>query len=131
MIRALILTLAMVLPAAAQTPMTGAEFEAYVTGRTLTFGMGGEPYGIEEFRPGRRTIWAFVGDECREGTWFDRDDQICFVYDDSADVEHCWVFWRSETGLNAVFMSDLSDTVLYEVENSTRPLICAGPEVGV
>lgn len=131
MIRSVLLMLLLALPVAAQTPMTAQEFEAYVTGRTLTFGMDGAPYGIEEFRPNRRTRWAFIGDECRDGSWFERDEQICFVYDDAPDMEHCWIFWRTERGLGARFMSDLSDTVLYEVENSSRPLICPGPEVGV
>ena len=115
----------------AQTPMTAAEFEAYVTGRTLTFGFEGLPYGIEEFRPGRRTTWAFMGEECREGRWFARDEQICFIYDDRPEDEHCWIFWRGETGLNARFMGEGQSTELYEVQRSSRPLICPGPEVGV
>ena len=119
------------LPATAQTLMSAPEFEAYVTGRTLTFGFDGTAYGIEEFRPGRRTTWAFMGEECREGRWFDRDEQICFIYDDEPAVEHCWVFWRGESGLNARFMGDEDGTELYEVQRSTRPLICPGPEVGV
>jgi len=118
-------------PLGAQTPMSTAEFEAYVTGRTLTFGMDGIPYGIEEFHPGRRTTWAFIGDECRVGRWFDREDQICFIYDDAPDQEHCWVFWRGEEGLNARFIGEGAQTELYEVQRSTRPLICPGPEVGV
>lgn len=117
--------------ASGQTPMTADEFETYVTGRTLTFGLEGMPYGIEEFRPGRRTTWAFIGDECREGRWFDRDEQICFVYDDRPDVEHCWIFWREDSGLRARFMNGESSTELYEVQRATRPLICPGPEVGV
>ena len=118
-------------PAAAQTPMSVAEFEAYVTGRTLTFGQDGIPYGIEEFHPGRRTTWAFIGDECREGIWFDRDEQICFIYGDTPEQEHCWIFWRGDEGLSARFISEGEQTELYEVQRSTRPLICPGPEVGV
>ena len=114
-----------------QTPMSAAEFEAYVTGRTLTFGQNGLPYGIEEFHPGRRTTWAFMGDECRKGRWFDRDTQICFVYDDAPGQEHCWIFWRGDEGLNARFIGEGEQTELYEVQRSTRPLICPGPEVGV
>lgn len=117
--------------ASAQVPMTPEEFEAYVTGRTLTFGMDGMPYGIEEFRENRRTVWAFLGEECREGHWFPRDDQICFAYDDAPDQHHCWIFWRSESGLNARFIGDGAVTELYEVQRSTRPLLCTGPEVGV
>ncbi len=118
-------------PVFAQDLMTAEEFESYVTGQTLTFGFEGQPYGIEEFRPGRRTTWAFMGDQCREGRWFDRDEQICFIYDDAPDEEHCWVFWRGERGLNARFMGEGSSTELYEVQRSSRPLICPGPEVGV
>ena len=117
--------------AAAQTPMSAEEFETYVTGRTLTFGFEGRPYGIEEFRPGRRTTWAFMGEECREGRWFERDEQICFVYDNAPGVEHCWIFWRGENGLNARFMGEENGTELYEVQRADRPLICPGPEVGV
>ncbi len=37
---------------AAETPMSGAEFEAYATGRTLTYAERGVIYGIEEYLPG-------------------------------------------------------------------------------
>jgi hypothetical protein len=123
--------LALAQGASAQTPMSAEEFEAYVTGRTLTFGFEGQPYGIEEFRSGRRTTWAFIGDECREGHWFDRGEQICFVYDDFPEEEHCWIFWEGEQGLNARFMGEGNSTELYEVQRTSRPLICPGPEVGV
>ena len=120
------------LPASAQTPMTADEFEAYVTGRTLTFGMDGQVYGIEEFRPGRQTTWAFMTEECRKGQWFPRDEQICFIYEgDAPGVEHCWIFWKDEGGLGARFMGDGGGTELYEALNSPQPLVCRGPEVGV
>jgi hypothetical protein len=119
------------LPAVAQTPMTAQEFEDYVTGRTLTFGLGGSIYGVEEFREGRRTTWAFMQEECREGRWFPRDDQICFIYEDFPAQEHCWIFWEGAEGLNARFMGEGAATELYEVQQSPRPLVCPGPEVGV
>jgi len=96
MIRLLIAFMVLALPVQAQTPMTAAEFEAYVTGRTLTFGFEGQAYGVEEFREGRRTTWAFMQEECREGSWFPRGEQICFVYDDRPLDEHCWIFWQEE-----------------------------------
>lgn len=122
---------ALATPISAQTPMSASEFEAYVTGHTLTFGFDGSAYGIEEFRPGRRTTWAFMNEECREGSWFDRDEQICFIYDDAPNIEHCWIFLRGESGLSARFVGEGSGTELYEVQRTTRPLLCAGPEVGV
>ena len=130
MIRYLLAFLLFALPVQAQTPMTAAEFEAYVTGRTLTFGLEGQSYGVEEFRDGRRTTWAFTQDECREGRWFPRDEQSCFVYDDFPGEEHCWIFWQGDGGLNARFMGE-GATELYEVQKSPRPLICPGPQVGV
>lgn len=130
MTRILMAILVLALPAQAQTPMSTEEFEAYVTGRTLTFGFDGQSYGVEEFRDGRRTTWAFMQEECREGRWFPRDEQICFVYDDFPSEEHCWIFWQGDGGLNARFMGE-GDTELYEVQKSPRPLICPGPEVGV
>ena len=120
-------------PVWAQTPITAEEFDAYVTGRTLTFGSAGQPYGIEEFRPGRRTTWAFIGEECREGRWFPRDEQICFIYDDLPEQQHCWIFWQGDTGLIARFIEPdgTASTELYEVQGSNQPLVCPGPEVGV
>lgn len=67
--------------AMAETPMDGAAFERYTEGRTLSFNAGGVPYGIEQYLPGRRVLWAFVGQECQEGVWYERGDMICFAYD--------------------------------------------------
>ena len=115
--------------AAGQTPMSAEEFEAYVTGRTLTFGTDGVPYGTEEFREDRRTTWAFMGEECREGVWFERDDYICFAYEDDPQT-HCWQFFEGEHGLRARFRGDPPGSELYEIEQSDRPLICPGPQIG-
>ncbi len=115
--------------AAGQSPMTAEEFEAYVTGRTLTFGTDGVPYGIEEFREGRRTTWAFMGEECREGVWFESDSYICFAYEDDPQT-HCWQFFQTDAGLRARFQGDPPGNDLYEIEQSDRPLICPGPQIG-
>ncbi|MCC5971833.1 MAG: hypothetical protein JJU15_17980 [Pararhodobacter sp.] len=119
------------LPLAAEERMDGDSFEAYTTGRTLSFSIEGVPYGVEQYLPGRRVLWAFLGEDCQEGTWYERDSMICFVYD-ANPAEQCWSFYRSETGLRAVFEGpDGPGTELYEVEQSSRPLTCEGPGVGV
>lgn len=129
--RRTILCLALVpqLALAAETPLSGAEFEAYTTGRTLTFASRGQVYGAEQYLPGRRVKWAFTEDVCREGIWYEDAGQICFVYDYDPTPQ-CWIFWQ-DGGLRARFTSADSGTELQEVENSTAPLPCAGPEVGV
>ena len=38
-------------------PMTAAEFDAYATGKTLTYSQYGEIYGTEEYLPNRRVRW--------------------------------------------------------------------------
>ena len=119
----------MALPAAAQETMTAAEFEAYVTGKTLTYSDGGPPYGIEEYREGREVSWRFVEDECRDGIWYPKGEDICFLYEDDPE-EKCWRFTLEGGRLTARFTSDPSNLTLYEVEAGDR-LLCPGPRVGV
>ena len=116
-------------PSGAQTPMTAAEFEAYVTGKTLFFSSQGQAYGAEQYLPNRRVIWTFLGDECQEGFWYEDQGQICFVYDFSPDPQ-CWTFYQGPGGIVARFEDDPTQTTLYEITRSPEPLMCLGPEVG-
>lgn len=120
------------LPALSQDqgkPLTAEEFDAYVTGKTLSYSDGAQVWGTEQYLPGRRVVWAFTKDICQYGTWYQQDEHICFVYDDSPDPQ-CWTFWHKENGLTALFSGD-SATELSEVEQSDAPLGCPGPDVGV
>jgi len=119
------------LPVLADVPMDAEAFEAYVEGRTLTFSFEGSEYGVEQYLPGRRVLWAFIGDQCQEGVWYQRQDMICFLYDHNPD-EQCWQFFRTDRGLRGVFIGpDGPGTELYEVKNNTTPMSCPGPGVGV
>ena len=118
------------LPALAETPMTGAEFEAYSTGKTLTYALGGVVWGIEEYKANRRVMWAFTDAECRTGYWYEQGEQICFIYEDPADPK-CWLFYLDAEGLRAQFATDPPDMELSEVANSPEPMGCPGPDVGV
>lgn len=111
-------------------PLDGEAFEAEVTGRTLTYSEYGTIYGIEQYLPGRRVRWRFSGDECQFGRWFPKGDEICFVYEGSPQ-EHCWKFWLDENGLKARLMDDAPVVDLSQVAESSQPLSCAGPDVGV
>jgi len=123
--------LAQALPAAAaQTPMSAAEFEAYTTGRTLTFYSRGQAYGVEEYREGRRVTWSFLDGQCREGLWYPQGEQICFVYEDRPAAQ-CWSFFREPDGLRAIFEDGDGTTELYEAGEADAPILCLGPEVGV
>jgi hypothetical protein len=128
--KALILTLLLAGPAAAADPMTAAEFERYATGKTLSYAVGGEIYGAEQYLSGRRVLWAFRGEECSKGFWYDDAGLICFVYEHDGTPQ-CWSFFRDATGLRARFANDPDSAELAEVAQTPAPLICAGPDVGV
>nr|WP_050525872.1 hypothetical protein [Pseudorhodobacter aquimaris] len=126
----LTLLLAVATPALAETPLTGAEFDAYATGKTLTYAVGGEVYGIEQYLPNRRVRWAFVDDTCRIGHWYEDAESICFVYEHDATPQ-CWMFYLQGGALTARFMSDPPSTELKELSQTDAPLACSGPDIGV
>lgn len=131
--RPLLLTcLMLALPGAslADEPISASEFEAYATGKTLSYAVGGQIYGAEQYMPGRKVLWAFKGEECNRGIWYEEGGQICFVYENGGSPQ-CWTFYRDEDGLRARFGDDPEGTELSEVAQSKSPLICAGPDVGV
>lgn len=127
---ALFLSALPTLPALAADPMTAEEFDAYVTGKTLTYSQFGSVFGIEEYLPGRKVRWQVVEDDCQYGSWFERDGLICFVYEYDP-TEHCWTFWREGDGLAALSVNDAPGAELSEVAQTTDGLNCPGPEVGV
>lgn len=130
-VRFVSLFLLLLLPLPAFAAMSAEEFEAYVTGQTLTYSHQGRVYGIEEYLPGRRVRWSFVGDECRDGIWYPQGEEICFLYDDRPTDPQCWVFTRKDGRLSALFTGATDGRELYEAQRSTEPMICLGPDVGV
>jgi hypothetical protein len=118
-------------PAWAETPMTAAEFEARVLGRTMTYADSGKVWGREQYLPGRRVIWAFEGQECKHGYWWEETGgAICFAYDDGGAPD-CWLLYDRGDSIAAQALDDPDGTPLSVVEESAEPLICPGPQVGV
>jgi hypothetical protein len=117
-------------PAAAETPLDAAAFEAHVTGKTVTYRRQDFIFGIEEYLPDRRVRWSVAPGQCQYGRWYAEDRFICFVYDDSPE-SHCWTFWKEEGALVALSDTGLPGEELYEIDRSDRPLDCPGPDVGV
>ena len=122
--RSLLLVLTIASPAVAQDGMTGAEFDAYVTGRTITFRTDLNPsYGIERYLPGRRVMWSTFDGICQYGVWFESKGDICFRYEH--DPEHkCWTIYDEPGGLRGVFTTRPNTTVIYEIPDREDPLIC-------
>lgn len=114
------------------TPMNGAEFDAYTHGKTLSFFQDGVRYGAEQYLSNQSVVWAFDGDQCIQGHWYEPETGlICFEYDGTEIGEQCWRFYQNINGLRAVFNSTDAVTELYEIQKSTDELFCPGPEIGV
>ncbi len=119
-------------PAFAEKPLTGAEFEALTTGRVMDHAVGGRVYGAERYYPDRRVRWAFSGDDCLEGVWYEQGQMICFQYEDGTGPE-CWTYYRDGAGMRAISAQDNQSSPANPVAMmpTTRALACLGPEVGV
>lgn len=126
---ATILSLTLTAPLHAQDAMTAEEFDAYTRGQTFYYSQNGQPYGAERYLENRRVEWAFQDGICKHGSWYQENDQICFVYEDMPDPQ-CWHFRLGEHGLIARFGNDPEATELYEARKTTDRLDCSGPQVG-
>ncbi|MDT8856050.1 hypothetical protein RNZ50_13710 [Paracoccaceae bacterium Fryx2] len=126
----LALALLLPLPAFGQDALTAGDFEAYATGKTLSYALAGEIYGAEQYLPNRRVRWAFKDDTCRDGYWYEAEGLICFVYEHDATPQ-CWSFYLEDGSLLARYAGDAEGSELSEVAQTPVPLICAGPDLGV
>lgn len=123
--RSLVLWLLLASPTLAQEAMNAEEFDAYVTGRTITFRTATNPsYGVERYLPGRRVMWSAFDGICQFGVWFESKGDICFRYE--GDPEHkCWTIYDEPDGLRGVFTTRTNSTVIFEVPDRDDPLICS------
>jgi hypothetical protein len=129
--RALLLAcLLLAAPARAETPLTAEEFDALTLGHTMTWSEFGSVYGVEQYLPDRKVRWTFLGDACKSGIWYAEGPAICFLYDDDP-TPACWEITRSGTGLAARYTTSPPDTDPVIVEDTTEPMACSGPKVGV
>lgn len=113
------------LPALAQDSMSAVEFEAYVTGKTITFRTPNNPsYGIERYLPDRRVMWSDFSGICKYGVWYENKGDICFRYEDVAQAQ-CWtMFDDGAAGLRGHYTNVPDSTVIFEARDADAPLIC-------
>lgn len=118
------------LPAAAIDILTADEFESYVTGRTLTWSLGADVWGVEEYLPGRGVQWSPEPGRCVVGRWYAMGEAICFAYEEE-NLSSCWVFRRGPQGLTADLQGPHGPLLLHESGQSEEGLPCPGPGIGV
>lgn len=131
-LRILILIATLLGPAtlSAAEPLSAEDFDSYTRGKTLFYGQNGRAYGVERYLDNRRVIWSFLDGDCKNGTWYEENGQICFVYEDRFEPQ-CWTFQMGAGGLIAQFENDPAATELYEAEDLGEEMLCYGPDVGV
>ena len=127
---ALVLGLAPLSASAGDAPLSAEAFEAYVTGKTLSYAKNGRPFGAEDYLDGRRVRWSYLDDECMEGVWYPEGEMICFAYDGIA-VPQYWSFFLDGDGLRARFENRPGASDIYETAELANPLMCPGPRIGV
>jgi len=130
MVRASVLLLSLVTPGLAETPISPEQFEAHVTGKTLTYQQFDYIFGVEEYLPDRKVRWSTAPDECQYGSWYPQGKDICFVYEYDP-TPACWTFWMKDGALVALSTTGLPGEELHEVQASDQGLPCPGPEVGL
>jgi hypothetical protein len=127
---AILLFAVLPLAAAAETPMTAAEFDAFATGKTLDYYAADQVFGRETYLPGRLVLWSPVGEDCKSGSWYEDAGNICFLYDGDPEPK-CWTIWADGDGLTASYSTDGPDDLPRKVLVTEEPLACMGPDVGV
>jgi hypothetical protein len=120
----LMATLAFVLPAQAETPLTGAEFEAETRGLTVTFAADGQIFGTETYLGGGQTIWQFAGGPCVSGAWKERGEDLCFTYAGDP-VPACWRFSKVNGKLHGTLNDTAGPFTITETARSNAPLTCS------
>jgi hypothetical protein len=117
-------------PVLADPPLSAEDFDALTLGRTMTWAAFGTVYGVEQYLPGRKVRWTFTGDECKTGYWYPDGPAICFQYEGDPEPD-CWEITTSGPDLLARYTTDPPGTEPVLVRETTEPLACFGPKVGV
>ncbi len=128
--RTLLAVLLLSAPALAD-PLTAEAFDALTRGRTMSWAEFDQVYGVEQYLPDRQVRWTFLGDDCKTGHWYPQGRLICFQYDGDPEPD-CWEITQAADGiLHARIAGAGPDSAPVVVTETTEPLACFGPEVGV
>jgi hypothetical protein len=119
---------------AAETPLTGAEFQAHIGQNTISYLYSNSVRGVADYGPNRTLLWAFEGDECIQGQWYEDGSEICFAYENGT-LSACWNFYIDGDRLRGVATrlgsGTQPDLQIFEVAHTDQPLTCSDPDVGV
>ncbi len=106
-------------------------FDAFSVGTTITYNRWGEFYGAEQHFKNRKVLWLRRDGTCSPGSWTSEGQMICFTYEDQPGQEHCLHVVDTDRGRAHRFLGAPPEDDLYVVGQTSTPLSCKGPEVGV
>jgi len=106
-------------------------FDAFSVGTTVTYDRWGEFYGAEQHFENRKVKWLRRDGTCSPGSWVAKGQMICFTYEDQPGQEHCLHVVDTDRGRAHRFLGAPPEDDLYVTGQTTTPLRCTGPEVGV
>lgn len=120
--RHLIFAILFASPVAAESPLTGEEFDQYATGKIIVFGSEGAPdYGVEHYMQNKRVRWSTFDGQCLEGRWYYDAPNICFAYDGFSEP-HCWEVFQTPDGLEAKHA--VTGQTIFEGREDPSALVC-------
>ncbi len=116
----------------AETVVRPHTFEELSAGKTFYFYRKGVFFGAEQYLENRQSLWQFQDGtrECLTGTWFAKDDYICFTYLQDPRVQ-CWNFLQKEAGFSVRGKGSPPELDIDLSHIDDEPLDCAGPGFGV
>jgi len=115
----------------AEGRLTGEAFGADATGFTVYYAQYGLPSGAEQYLPGQRARWMAPDGSCVDGTWWEEEEAICFLYEGYGGPQCWYVSQLPEGGLHAHMTDESFESGYFEVGRDKRPLPCVGPDLGV
>lgn len=106
-------------------------FNSYSEGTTLYFAQNGQPFGVEQYLPDRKSIWQYSDGTCVKGIWFDQGDRICFTYEnDAKGTAQCWRFLQKGARFAARADGRGPQDDLEVIWQDAEPIACLAPDVG-
>ncbi len=119
----------------AEGRLSGAEFDARTSGKTITFvNPAGQFYGAEQYLGDRRVQWMVADGICTRGSWSAGGSEaaplICFSYDERIEPL-CWVVEARDDQLFAYVDGTPPENAIRSSQISNEPLPCPAQDLGM
>jgi hypothetical protein len=128
---AVALSAALPAPTLAETPMTGAEFQAYIGTSTVSYLYNDGFIGQADYGPDQTLLWRYdvENEPCQKGFWYQTGDALCFEFEDQK-LGACWHFYRQSDGIVGIGIGEVEGVRIIDVARTDTPLSCPADPLG-